>query len=151
MYYKLMFLLVCGSFLLSAETVFDNVHWELEKSHRDSVLYSFVDDGVTFYKAETEVSDLTVAEITTVLQSFEQYAKVFPRTHAFCFITGDERDEFVAYSCLDFAPMKKRDAFVDMKVQYTPNETIYYWGPSATHNTKNICDDIVRVSRMFGR
>lgn len=133
------------------ETIFDSITWTKENSIHDIELYYHFTDTNSFFKAQTVLNDIPSAILTDALMNFKEYHIIFPKTAAFTPVETFNSSKYIIYTCLDFFPLKKRDAYIAMDVIVNATNTLLYWMPAPEHNHIIHSGDIVRTDRIYGR
>ncbi len=148
---RLFFIFFIHSTMFSIETVFDSVQWNVESSVKDISLFYNTDGKVSFFKAETIVDNLKSEEVIASLMDFKNYFDIFPKTYFFNPVKKYDDHRYIVYTKLDFFPLKKRDAFLDMSVNYLDKGILLNWEPATEYVFTDFAEDSVRAERIYGR
>lgn len=103
---------------LSSEGLFHNVNWKEDSTDNNVTLYYDYDKETPYYRAETVIRGIDAKQLYTILQDFNNYPDIFPKTVNFDLVKRLSDEEVIIYTQLNFSPMKNRDYYL----KFTAND-----------------------------
>ena len=158
-YWSVLILFIAAYF--TSATIFDDINWEYEKTHRSVKLYVQKNqaNNLNYYKAETIIDGIKFDDLINDLMSFDAYDKIFPRTNFFKIIKKVDENNCIVNADLNFFPYKNRNYYIEcisekMKTGENKNKFIVEWHPADNIKYASLiepCENAKRITYTYGR
>jgi len=147
---KIIFLLLIFYNSILFSSIFDKADWEYQSKRKDIKLFKTKN---RFYKVETVLDHNEIEDLVLYLTTRDYYLKIFPNTVEYKKIKKINKNKYLIYEIINFAPFKNRDCIFELEVKNKNNECIIEWYPTKNNIKHDINNNInhVRVDEVYGR